>query len=315
MKKILISIIAFAALGCNADFQYVNSLNRNGINTFAKKKSKDSITGDIRTHLLKTKFLKSGKRELVVYLPPSYKKNSEKNFPVLYMHDGQNIFDKATGAFGKEWYVDEKTEYLIKKNVIEEVIIVGIYNGLQDRLDEYTWSPMNGYGGGEGRKYGEFLVNEVKPFIDNNYRTLKDRTNTAVAGSSLGGLISFYLASNYSPVFSKVAMLSPSIWWNNGAIISDTEKISGNFTFWLDAGTKESETMVDYVNRFAKKLEHKIGNKNLFKFIHKDAEHNEEAWAVRIHAPLIQFFGKEKDPEKKRALIERLMVYEEWEKL
>ena len=278
-------------------------------------KVEHTIVGNVKYHTLKTKFLHSGTRDVIVYLPPSYDKNTNLKYPVLYMHDGQNIFDKATGAFGKEWYVDEKLECLIQKKVIKEVIIVGPYNGLQDRILEYTWNPMPGEGGGEGKSYGDFLTQELKPFIDKTYRTKADRENTAVLGSSLGGLISLYIARNYSDVFSKIGMMSPSLWWNNGEAIKEVDSMTDKFDFWIDGGTKESETMVSYVEQLHEKLRAKYGDDHIFEYIQPEANHSEEAWATRVHGPLIQFFGVEKDPNKKRELINKLMTYEEWANL
>lgn len=278
-----------------------------------------TIQGDVRYHTLTTKLLKSPQRDIVVYLPPSYKKNTQKKYPVFYFHDGQNIFDKATGAFGKEWYIDEKTEFLIQKKVIEEIIIVGVYNGLGERINELTWNRMpEENAGGDGKNYCDFLTNEVKPFVDKTYRTKPEKDNTAVAGSSLGGLISFYLARYYSDTFSKVAMMSPSFWWNNGEALDEVGKMNGKFDFWIDGGTKEGsnpQTMVNYVNSMYKKLSGKFGQEHIFEYIQPGAEHNEEAWATRIHGPLIEFFGTEKDTSKKMALIKRLMNLDEWDKL
>jgi predicted alpha/beta superfamily hydrolase len=277
-----------------------------------------TTTGDIRYHTLNTKLLKSGNREISVYLPPSYKKDSQKTYPVFYMHDGQNIFDKGTGAFGKEWYVDEKAEYLIQKGIINEVIIVGVYNGFAERINELTWTKHPEHGGGDGKKYCDFLVKEVKPFIDKTYRTKSDRANTAVGGSSLGGLISIYLSSNYSNVIGNTAIMSPSIWWNDGESLKEVDKIKSKTKFWIDAGTEEDNSdpgMVGYADMLYKKILPVQGKDNTMFYIDKGAGHNEEAWAVRIHSPLIYFFGKEQDVSKKEQLIKKLMVYEEWSKL
>ncbi len=280
--------------------------------------SRGTTVGDIRYHNLKTTFLKSGNRDIAVYLPPSYKSNSTQKYPVLYMHDGQNMFDQSTGAFGKEWYVDEKVEYLIKKKIINEIIIVGVYNGLDQRLNEYTWNAMTGEGGGQGKSYGEFLTKEVKVFIDKTYRTKSDRANTAVAGSSLGGLISFYLADNYPNVFSKIGIMSPSLWWNDGEALKEASNLKNNFDFWLDCGTQEGDTpstMINYVNNMYGILSSKYGKSHVLQYVQPNAQHNEEAWATRIHAPIIEFFGTEKDPVKKEAMIDRLMNLDEWSKL
>ncbi len=337
MKNIFLTLALSIALlsGCNNESSLLNSsvnteVKSNKISTFVKaEKSRGqqvknsnkrglTTTGDVRNHVLKTKFLKSGEREIVVYLPPSYKTSHSQSYPVFYMHDGQNIFDKATGAFGKEWYVDEKAEYLIKKNIINEVIIVGVFNGYGERINELTWTSNTMYGGGDGKKYGEFLTKEVKPFIDKTYRTKSDRVNTAVGGSSLGGLTSIYLSTNYSKVFGNAAIMSPSIWWNDGDSLKETDKLTEKTKFWIDAGTEEDNDgigMVGYADMLYKRLLPKQGKDNVMFFVDKGAGHNEEAWATRIHSPLIYFFGKEKNTAKKEELIKRLMTLEEWSKL
>ncbi|MFN8674713.1 MAG: alpha/beta hydrolase-fold protein [Candidatus Sericytochromatia bacterium] len=286
-------------------------------NSFKNFLAKNYITGIVEKKNVKSKFLKSGNRDLVVYLPPSYYQNTSKKYPVLYMHDGQNIFDASTAPFG-EWYVDEKVQYLIQKNIIDEIIVVGIYNGESERLNELTWNPMTGEGGGNGKKYGEFLTKEAKPFIDKTYRTKSDRDNTAVAGSSLGGLISFYLALNYQDTFSKVGIMSPSFWWNDGEAIKEVSKFNKNFDFWLDCGSNEGSdgsVMVGYVNGMYNALTNKFGKDKVLKYIQQGAGHNESAWAERIHSPIIDFFGKEKNFDNKTKLINRLMSYDEWAKL
>ena len=211
--------------------------------------------------------------------------------------------------------MNKKLKYLINKKVINEIIVVGIYNGLDERLSEYTWNPMEGYGGGGGKEYGDFLTTVVKPFIDKTYRTKADRKNTAVIGSSLGGLISFYLAKNYPLIFSKIGMMSPSLWWNKGEAVKDADSLNANFDFWIDGGTNESETMVYYVEKMFDKLKNKLGDIHVMEYIQNGANHGETAWATRIHAPLIQFFGQETDPDKKQQLIKKLMIYEEWANL
>lgn len=340
MKKIILALGTLISISaCNSPITEINNeVSENSsfiqnkvarVSSFVKAEksrgqSKNSLkkglttTGDIRYHTLNTKLLKSGNREIVVYLPPSYKKDSQKTYPVFYMHDGQNIFDKGTGAFGKEWYVDEKAEYLIQKGIINEVIIVGVYNGLGERINELTWTKHTEHGGGDGKKYCDFLVKEVKPFIDKTYRTKKDRANTAVGGSSLGGLISIYLSTNYPETFGNTSIMSPSIWWNDGESLKEIDKLKLKTKFWIDGGTEEDNSdpgMIGYTTMLYKKLLPTQGKDNTIFYVDKGAGHNEEAWAIRIHSPLIHFFGKEQSTEKKEALIKRLMVYEEWSKL
>src|SRR3972149_12055157 len=141
-------------------------------------------------------------RDIIVWLPPRYYENKYERFPVLYVHDGQNMIDPVTSAFGVDWKIDEAADTLIKKGFIKPIIIVGIYN-TQDRSDEYA-------PGKTGHDYMNFIVNNLKPFIDSTYRTLPDRENTATGGSSLGGLISFMMLWEYSKVFSVAACVSPA---------------------------------------------------------------------------------------------------------
>lgn len=272
------------------------------------------LMGEIKYHNVKSAYLPSKQRDVVVYLPKSYDNNKTKNYPVIYMHDGQNLFDRATGFMGNEWYVNDKVEFLIKKELIEEVIIVGIYNGLDHRLDEYTWTEMKGEGGGKGKLYGEFLTKELKPYIDRVFRTKKDRNHTAVIGSSLGGLISYYMAINYPEYFSKIGMMSPSFWWNNGEPLRDARKLNPDFhfDFWLGAGTAESDSMVAQVNKMEKELSSRFGEKKVFKFIDPNAHHSEDAWSRRIHGPLIQFFGLEHISSRKAELIMKYINQNEW---
>jgi predicted alpha/beta superfamily hydrolase len=149
-------------------------------------------------------------RRLWIYLPPGYA-NSGRRYPVLYMHDGQNLFDAATSLNG-EWGVDETLDSLAAR-ADRGVIVVGIDNGGDHRLDEYSPWRNARYGGGEGDAYVEFLVRTLKPYIDEHYRTLVDRENTGIAGSSMGGLISLYAALKYPDVFGKAGVFSPSLWF------------------------------------------------------------------------------------------------------
>jgi len=144
-------------------------------------------------------------RRVWVYLPDDYA-TSKKSYPVLYMHDGQNVFDAATSYVG-EWGVDETLDSLRAS-----VIVVAIDHGATHRLDEYNPWKNARYGGGEGRAYVDFLVKTLKPYIDMHYRTVRDAAHTAIAGSSMGGLISLYAALAYPNVFGKAGVFSPALW-------------------------------------------------------------------------------------------------------
>ena len=173
-------------------------------------KRSHTLTGDIRFHENMPSRLLKQPHDVLVYLPPRYEKEPERRYPVLYLHDGQNLFDNAT-AFSQEWGVDETAERLIAEGVIEPLIIVAMYNAGEQRLDEYT--PIRDGsmpGGGKGEAHGRMLVEELKPFIDATYRTRPDAASTGVGGSSLGGLVSLYLGLRHSGVFWRLAVISPS---------------------------------------------------------------------------------------------------------
>ena len=175
-------------------------------------------------------------------MPPSYP-TTKKHYPVLYAHDGNNVFDRATAFLGVEWELDETTERLIQEKKMEEIIIVAIENTHQ-RQDEYTPVYMPSLkSGGKADLYADFIINDLKPFIDENYRTLKDRLNTAIMGSSLGGLVSLYIAWKYSHVFSMAGVISPSVWWHNRHILklikATPSKKRPPIKIWLDIGTLE----------------------------------------------------------------------------
>lgn len=160
------------------------------------------ITGSYRIHdAFKSQFLRFD-RKVIVWLPYSYEKQKKRRYPVLYMHDGQQVFDPQTSTHGVDWGVDETCTRLIAEGRLQEIIVVGIYC-TADRSPEYSPSEL-------GTNYARFLIEELKPFVDREYRTLPGRDSTAVAGSSMGGKISFYLAWTHPEVFFGAACLSPA---------------------------------------------------------------------------------------------------------
>lgn len=258
-----------------------------------------TLTGHFRTHANMASAYLKNPHTIMVYLPPSYTQSTQRRYPVLYMHDGNNLFDRATGFMGQEWEVDEHTEALIKAGKIEDIIIVGVYN-TPARMEEYTWHPATLDGqtqGGQGAAYGRFMVEELKPFIDQQYRTLSDRNNTAVMGSSLGGLISYYLGQQYPHVFSKIGMMSPSVWWADRKIIQDAKGVPTDLKFWVDIGSKEGSNPTQTVQNtrdFVSQLEQKGYQhfRSLAFHIEDGAGHNEQAWSQRLEKPLRFFFGR-----------------------
>jgi predicted alpha/beta superfamily hydrolase len=245
-----------------------------------------TITGDVRTHEnFHSRYLEHD-RTVIVYLPPHYDPASSDRYPVLYLHDGQNVFDRAT-SFGEEWHVDESAENLIATGEIEPLIIVGIYNTGEHRLDEYTPTPESERGrGGHADDYGRMLVEELKPFIDTTYNTLPSAASTAIGGSSLGGLLTLHLGLRYPTAFSRLAVLSPSIWWDERVILREVEALPHKLPMriWLDAGTAEGVDTLDNVRALRDALVAKgwtIGD-DLAYLEAQGGEHNEQSWGARV---------------------------------
>lgn len=234
-------------------------------------------------------------RNIIIYLPPDYETSNER-YPVLYMHDGQNIFDATTSFSGVEWGADETAEKLIKEGIIKPLIIVGIYNTGITRIDEYTpWSDKR-YGGGKGDLYANFIVNTLKPFIDNNFRTLPDRDNSAIAGSSLGGLISLYIGLKYNNIFSKIGVMSPAFWFADRQIVQFVlnQEVNEYTIIYMDVGTQEGSEPEIYVNdaRNMYKLLQKKENIEVLYIEDRGAIHSESAWAKRFPELLSVLFEK-----------------------
>jgi predicted alpha/beta superfamily hydrolase len=247
---------------------------------------KDEIVGKVEYLKDFYSTLLDNKRDIVVWLPIGYnpQRNPNKKYPVLYMHDGQNIMDPKTAYVGKDWRVDETVMRLIKQKKIKEIIIVGIYNS-PDRLDEYSWSD-------KGQKYLKFLTSELKPIIDGGYKTMPEKENTAIMGSSMGGLISFYAAWNYPEVFSMAGCLSSSFYYNNDKSIKQVEEYNGSkkhLKFYIDHG--EDGSLRGQRMFVALSQKGYVIGQDIDYFYSPGAEHNEREWAARLERPLLFFFG------------------------
>jgi predicted alpha/beta superfamily hydrolase len=263
-----------------------------------------TLTGDIRYHKGFHSKILNNDRDVVVYLPPGYDKDKRKGYSVLYLQDGQNLFDGATSFIpGQEWRVDETAQSIIAAGKIEPLMIVGINNAGKDRVNEYTPAADARYkAGGQADQYGRMLVEELKPFIDANYRTLKDAAHTGIGGSSLGGLVSMYLGLKYKDVFSKVAVVSPSVWWADNQIVHYVEALpqKPKLRIWLDIGTKEGRNPDEakQTTESARVLKETLIRKgwhegqDLKYFEAEGAEHNERAWAARTDKILEFLFPK-----------------------
>jgi predicted alpha/beta superfamily hydrolase len=229
----------------------------------------------------------------VVYLPPEYHEQPERRFPVLYLHDGQNLFDGSTSFVrGQDWHVGQTADAEIHGGRVEPLIIVGIYNTGKARIREYTPTKAPKLGGGRADHYGKFLLEEVMPFVHREYRAEGRSHRTGIGGSSLGGLVSLYLGLSRSDVFGKIAALSPSVWWHQRMIHSFAERVtvSARPRIWLDIGTREGPRIVEDVERYRDILLSRGWRNELDLHYERieGAEHNEAAWARRV-GPFLRF--------------------------
>jgi len=227
-------------------------------------------------------------RSLRVFLPASYQENGAKRYPVLYMHDAQNLFDARTASYGVEWGVDETINRLVAMGQMDEVIVVGIDNS-PDRIPEYTPCCDPKYGGGKLEAYQDFITDTVKPYVDKTWRTLPGRQSTAIMGSSLGGIASVVIAQKRPDLFSKAAGVSSSFWWNKRALVNQLPaKVP--VKFYLDAGTHDDGLEDTTRMRDAMlKQGYTLGQDLLF-YSAEGGSHNETSWAARVDKPLLWFF-------------------------
>ena len=222
---------------------------------------------------------------LRIYLPPGYHENELKRYPVLYMHDGTNLFFPEESFLGEEWRMDETLDLLNSMNAIDRIIVVGIY--AEDRFYEYT---RPGY-----EFYGKSLIEEIKPFIDGHFRTLSVPEQTAVMGSSLGGGVSFYLAWERPDVFGNAGCLSSTFWFQNdlfervrGESMEERSKVK----FYLDSGWPGDNYEATMSMAGALLERGLVFGRDFLYFSFPFAKHNEGTWAARVHLPLQLFSGK-----------------------
>ncbi len=263
-----------------------------------------TLTGDVRTHEKFHSKILNNDRDVIVYLPPGYDGAKAKRYSVFYMHDGQNLFDGATSFIPRqEWRADETAQSLITAGKIEPLIIVGINNAGKDRINEYTPAEDAKYkAGGKADLYGRMLVEELKPFIDAHYRTKKEAVHTGLGGSSLGGLVSIYLALKYPRTFGRAAVVSPSVWFANKQIVHYVQALpkKPNVRIWMDIGTQEGGTAEEMLRSVSDARELKQAlikkgwklDRDLNYFEAEGAEHNEAAWAARMESILTFLFPR-----------------------
>jgi predicted alpha/beta superfamily hydrolase len=283
-----------------------------------------TLTGNIQRHRAFPSKILRNRRDVLVYLPQGYRRFSGRRYPVLYLHDGQNVFDAATAFGGVEWGVDETAQQLIRKKLIEPLIIVAIANTGEDRIHEYAPTPARidppkrKRSKGLLRDYGNFLTQELKPFIDRHYRTKREAEFTGLGGSSLGGLATLALGLWFPNYFTRLAVMSPSIWWDDCVIYKIVDAIDETarapLKIWLDTGSREPgwERAGALRDRLVEK------GWRLHDDLHylevEGADHSERAWSARVD-PVLRFLFPPPPPpqakmpvKKSRTLIRRVLA-------
>ncbi len=257
-----------------------------------------TLTGNIQRHKGFESRTLGNRRDVLVYLPTGYRRFLRRHYPVLYLQDGQNVFDAATAFGGVEWSVDETAQRLIRKRLIEPLIIVAVNNTGTDRIHEYTPTravaetgvQKNKRSRGLARKYGKFLTSELKPFIDATYRTRPEAEFTGLGGSSLGGLLTMTLGLWFPDVFTRLAVMSPAVWWDDHVIVRMVEELEEKLPLriWLDIGTHEigwgrTRALRDALVEKGWHLHDDLQYTEA-----EGAGHTESAWAARVD-PMLRF--------------------------
>ena len=243
------------------------------------------------------------KRTIRVYLPLSYNEQSSSRYPVLYMQDGQNLFDDNTAYGGQSWGVRKTLEEFEKNNKLKGVIVVGVDNGCNERRNEYLpWVSKTAemyFGikekvGGKGDAFADFFAKDLKSYIDKKYRTLSEKENTAIAGSSMGALISVYISAKYPDVYGTIGAFSTASYLAEKEFLEYLKKnvTDNNQKYYISVGTKETsndsfkEFPTVYLNcseNLNEVLRFKgIPSKNIFYVIGENEIHNEKCWADRF---------------------------------
>lgn len=247
-------------------------------------------------------------RRIWIYLPPDYE-SSSKSYPVLYMHDGQNVFDAYT-SFAGEWSVDENLNELAGSGR-EVPIVVAVDNGGTLRIDEYSPWHNNDYGGGQGEEYIDFLVNTLKPHIDSTFRTKPDRENTGIMGSSMGGLISFYGALLRPDIFGKAGVFSPSYWFSDSlwTFARDIPKQHPMKIYQL-AGTAEGSSTVTNLLAMEDSLrKYGFADNELISKIVQGAGHNEAFWRSEFREAFLWLFPETSGVSERPVITPRFRIY------
>jgi predicted alpha/beta superfamily hydrolase len=242
-------------------------------------------------------------RTVSVRLPPGYDIESARRYPVLYMHDGQNVFSDERSVYGKSWRAGEISDRLTLAGRMRPVIIVAIDN-TPGRMDEYAlYRDPTFAAGGRAEAYMRFVLDEVKPFVDRKYRTLPDRAHTATAGASMGGLVSLTMAMRHHDRISRCGVVSPSLWWCRARVLDDLEdedtEWMAKVRFWLCMGTREGRRRahvtphIEYTRRLVDVFDGAglLPGRDYCYWEVAGGEHDELAWRARLDKLLLYFYG------------------------
>lgn len=231
-------------------------------------------------------------RGIVVWLPRGYDR-ARTSYPVLYMHDGQNLFDRRTAFLGQSWGVDDIAVGLIERRAVEPLVVVGIYNTGEHRVDEYTPTVEHRYRrGGKSREYGWMLVEELSIALHTSYRLRSGPAWTGIAGSSLGGLAALTIGLAHPGFFGRLGVMSPSVWWDNRHAIDLVRQLPTrtNQRVWVDVGTREAKGLTVLTRSLRDELVAKgwREGRDLRYVEAANARHNERAWSRRF-GPMLEF--------------------------
>jgi predicted alpha/beta superfamily hydrolase len=251
----------------------------------------------LRRHPRFTSAFLARARDVVVYLPPGYH-TLEAGCPVLYLHDGQNLFEPGRAHVpGQHWRVGETVDAMVTTGAIPPVIVVGIDNTGTSRIKEYTPTTDARLGGGLADAYGRFLVEELKPFVDRTYRTRRDAASTALGGSSLGALVTLHIGLTHPGVFGTLVAMSPSVWWDRRVILSTVRRTRPRpaVRIWTDMGTAEGHRALDDARMLKAALVGAgwVAGSDLHYAEYEGATHSETAWAERFGEVLTWLWGPE----------------------
>lgn len=226
-------------------------------------------------------------RRVWVYLPPGYNDDQDRRYPVLYMLDGQNVFDYRTSFARSEWKVDEAVEAGVQANEVEPLVVVAVDNGGTERVFEYTPYIDANRGGGGGEAHVQAIREVLMPYIDDNYRTLSGPENTGFSGSSLGGLMSLHVAYEHADVFGRIGAVSPSLWFAERAILDRVQAgPKPDVRLWVDMGTDEGDgvTPIENFRELDERLRQQgfVEGEDLRAVVDPGGQHNEASWARRM---------------------------------